>query len=166
MAADRFALRVIPCPPPSPEQPWLVNAVSAGYNVVGVTADSFPLLNDDELRAILSHEAGHQSGFDSVPRALCAWYLGLIEAIARPIGGTAIGVYLQIVYMPILVVLSLTSRSCEFAADAFAMRLGYGRRLGEVLLRLGPSDPLSLVAAVLASHPATIDRVRRLQSLS
>ena len=44
--SHRVALRVLPCPPPSPNEPWYVNAFAAGANVVGVTADALVLLSD------------------------------------------------------------------------------------------------------------------------
>lgn len=159
----RFALRVLPCPPPSPEVPWYVNACAAGSNVVGVTEDALVLLDDGELAGLLAHELGHHAGFDAVPRGLAAWYLGLLEALLRPLAPLA-GMWLRAIYVPILFVMALTSRPCEFAADAFAARLGYGSQLGQLLLRLGANGAASLTGAILASHPATADRVRRLDA--
>jgi Zn-dependent protease with chaperone function len=158
-----FVLRVLPCPPPSPEVPWYVNACAAGSNVVGVTEDALVLLEDGELASLLAHELGHHAGFDAVPRGVAAWYLGLLEALLRPLAPFA-GIWLRAIYVPILFVMALTSRPCEFAADAFAARLGYGSQLRQLLLRLGANDAASLTAAILASHPATADRVRRLDA--
>lgn len=160
----RFALRALPCPPPSPEIPWYVNAFSAGGNIVGVTADALVLLDDEELRAVLAHELGHHAGVDALPRGLVAWYLGLLEALLRPFSAFGAGVFLHAVYVPILVILALASRPCELAADAFAARLGYGSQLRQLLLRLGPNEPPSLTGAILGSHPATADRARRLEA--
>jgi Zn-dependent protease with chaperone function len=159
----RFALRVLPCPPPSPGEPWYINAFAAGANVVGVTADALVLLSDGELRAILAHELGHQAGTDALPRGLITWYLGAAEAFGRPIGGWTLATFLRLLYMPIVVLLALAGRPCEFAADEFAARAGYARDLRRLLLRLGPNNPPTLTAALLASHPATVDRVRRLE---
>lgn len=158
----RFALRVLPCPPPSPEIPWYVNAFSAGGTVVGVTADALVLLDEDDLRGVLAHELGHHAGYDAVPRGLAAWYLGLLEAVLRPISPSLAGAMLRVALAPILLVLSLTSRPCELAADAFAARIGYGVQLRRLLLRLGAASPPSLTGAILSSHPATTDRVRLL----
>jgi Zn-dependent protease with chaperone function len=159
----RFALRVLPCPPPSPDEPWYVNAFAAGANVVGVSADALVLLSDNELRAILAHELGHQAGTDALPRGLITWYLGAAEAFGRPVGGWMLAACLRLVYMPIVVLLALAGRPSEFAADEFAARAGYGRDLRRLLLRLGPNNPPSLTGALLASHPATVDRIRRLE---
>jgi Zn-dependent protease with chaperone function len=161
--SHRFVLRVLPCPPPSPDEPWYVNAVAAGANVVGVTADALVLLSDGELRALLAHELGHQAGSDALPRGLIAWYLGAAEAFGRPIGGWLLAAFLRLLYAPIVLVLALAGRPSEFAADAFAARAGYGRDLRRLMLRLGPNNPPSLTAAILASHPATVDRVRHLE---
>ena len=46
-----FALRVIPCPPPSPQKPPYVNAFAAGTNVVAVSSDALAQLDDRKLRA-------------------------------------------------------------------------------------------------------------------
>jgi Zn-dependent protease with chaperone function len=161
--ARRFALRVWPCPPPSPEIPWYVNAFAAGGNVVGVTADALVLLDDEELRAVLAHELGHHAGLHTLPRGLVVWYLSLLEAVLRPLSPVGAGVVLRGVYTPILVILGLVSRPCELAADAFAARLGYGQQLSALLLRLGANDAPSLSGAILSSHPATADRVRLLE---
>lgn len=161
-----FALRVIPCPPPSPDEPWYVNAFAAGTNVVAVSRDALVLLDDRKLRALLAHELGHHAGFDSLPRSLIAWYIGLSEVILWPFPRWATGPILRVLYFPVIVVLGLVSRPCEFAADAFAARLGYGRPLQRLLADLGPNDPPTLTAAILASHPATVDRIRRLAAES
>jgi Zn-dependent protease with chaperone function len=158
-----FALRVIPCPPPSPEEPWYVNAFAAGTNVVAVSRDALVLLDDRKLRALLAHELGHHAGFDAVPRGLIAWYLGLTEAILRPFPRWPAGAILRVLYLPVILVLGLVSRPCEFAADAFAARLGHGPALQRLLADLGPNDPPTLTAAILASHPATVDRIRWLE---
>jgi Zn-dependent protease with chaperone function len=157
LSPHRFALRVWPAPP------GVINAFSAGGNVVGVTDQALMLLDDEALRAVLAHEAGHHAGYDALPRAIAAWYLGLLEALLRPLWPFGAGAFLRAVYLPILFVLALTSRACEFGADAFAARVGFGRQLSDLLLRLGEDTPRSLTSAVLATHPASADRARRLE---
>jgi Zn-dependent protease with chaperone function len=161
-----FALRVIPCPQPTPEKPPYINAFAAGTNVVAVSSDALALLDDRKLRALLAHELGHHAGYDAVPRGLIAWYLGLTEPILWPFPRSTVGAILRLLYLPVTLVLGLASRPCEFAADAFAARLGHGPSLQRLLADLGPNDPPTLTTAILASHPATIDRIRRLTAES
>ena len=136
-----FALRVIPCPPPSPQKPPYINAFAAGTNVVAVSSDALAQLDDRKLRAILAHELGHHAGYDAVPRGLIAWYLGLTEAILWPFPRRTAGAILRVLYLPVTLVLGLASRPCEFAADAFAARLGHGPALQRLLADLGPNNP-------------------------
>jgi Zn-dependent protease with chaperone function len=159
VAPTAFALRVIPCPPPEPLRRPDINAAAAGTNVVAVSQDALALLDDGQLCAILAHELGHHVGYDAVPRAIIAWYLTLSEKLL----GRRFGGFLATVYLPITLILSLASRPAEFAADEFAARLGHGRELARMLSSLGPSRPGSFAGAILASHPATVDRIRRLE---
>jgi Zn-dependent protease with chaperone function len=132
--------------------------------VVGVTADALVRLTDNELRALLAHELGHHAGLDALPKGLVIWYLALIEACFRPTGSRTVSTLLRLVYRPVVSILSLVSRTSEFAADAFASRLGYGQALESLLMRLHPNQPPTLTAAILDTHPAATDRIQRLRS--
>lgn len=166
IAADVFVLRVYPCPPPHPDRPPYINAFTAGMNVVATTADALAVLDSRALRSMLAHELGHHAGFDPVPRALVAWYLGLTEAILRRLGLTPAALWLRFVYVPITLLIGLSSRPCEYAADAFAKRLGYGEYLARLLLSLPSSRHMSFTSSLLATHPSSTDRARRLTSHS
>jgi heat shock protein HtpX len=59
-----------------------------------------------------------------------------------------------------------TSRGNEYQADEFSCRLGYGQGLMETLLSFGKgARPEGLFAALASSHPATEERVARIQTL-
>ena len=62
--------------------------------------------------------------------------------------------------------LKWSSRANEYAADKYAMEIGFGYELAHALDCLPPSPPHnSLIKALNASHPQIHDRIGRLQSL-
>ncbi len=59
-----------------------------------------------------------------------------------------------------------SSRQNEYAADEYAFNCGYGRDLREVLESFGNgSGATGLFSALLSSHPATYERITRLERL-
>ena len=74
--------------------------------------------------------------------------------------------FLIIWYKVQRIVISTTGREEEYAADMFALNCGYGKELCEALIFLsgGVDDsPSSFLAMLNSSHPATVDRVARLE---
>ncbi|MBQ9066391.1 MAG: M48 family metalloprotease [Clostridia bacterium] len=59
-----------------------------------------------------------------------------------------------------------SSRDCEYEADKFSYDLGYGDRLCHALdlIDNGQSRPEGLFAALSSSHPATDDRIAKMQA--
>jgi len=59
-----------------------------------------------------------------------------------------------------------TSRGNEYLADAFSFKLGYGDELCSMLASLGGGEkPVGLFANLASSHPASSDRIARLQAM-
>lgn len=59
-----------------------------------------------------------------------------------------------------------TSRGNEYLADAFSFKLGYGDELCSMLASLGGGEkPSGLFANLASSHPASSDRIARLQAM-
>lgn len=58
-----------------------------------------------------------------------------------------------------------SSRSNEYEADEFSFNLGYGNALCAMLDTLGGAKAEGLFAALASSHPASDDRIARLQQL-
>ncbi len=59
-----------------------------------------------------------------------------------------------------------SSRANEFLADQYAQELGLGRELGNALMVLdGAAQPKGLWATLNSSHPATPDRINKLNGL-
>ncbi len=158
-----FNLRVVD-PPGWYGGVW-INGLAAGHTLIAVSRDALALLDDSELEALVAHELAHLLNSDALPRALAAWYAALVEALLRPLGSPLVSVVLYTLFLPLRIVAAFVSRPAEFAADVFALRLGRGEGLRRLLLRFGPNDPPTLVAAVLASHPASVDRIRRLETI-
>ena len=57
-----------------------------------------------------------------------------------------------------------TSRGNEYQADEFSCRLGYGDALCQLLSTLPSAKPKGLFANLASSHPASEDRVARIQA--
>lgn len=58
-----------------------------------------------------------------------------------------------------------SSRMNEFRADAYSVRLGYGRALCQVLASFGSSGSRGLFAALASSHPKTEIRIKRIEEM-
>jgi Zn-dependent protease with chaperone function len=159
----RFNLRVVD-PPDWYTGVW-INGLAAGNTLIAISRDALELLDDSELEALLAHELAHLLHSDALPRALAAWYATLVEALLRPLGWRLVSAVLHAVFLPLVVVGAFVSRSAEFAADVFALRVGRGDGLKRLLIHFEPNDPPTLLAALLASHPASVDRIRRLETI-
>jgi len=58
-----------------------------------------------------------------------------------------------------------SSRKNEYEADAYSVRLGYGRALCQVLASFGSSGSKGLFAALSSSHPKTEARIKKIESI-
>lgn len=141
-------------------------------------------LKDEEIIAVLCHELGHWKENHMIKMMLCSFtqllimfYLfgffinnnDLFLSLGFKEKSLVIGLYLYMnIYSPISYILGLVtlviSRKHEFDADTFAVTLGYGKKLGESLLKLfdensGDLDPDELYAACHFSHPTFIERL-------
>jgi len=135
-----------------------------------------------ELRSVVAHELGHVAGQD-IPRGLA--YVALVAplgllftaqlggALARragtdPAGAAAVPGYLFALSLAALVLGipgNQLSRKVEARADAYALELTHEpQALIDLQLRLAREnlsdpDPPPLAQALLATHPATVERV-------
>ena len=58
-----------------------------------------------------------------------------------------------------------SSRANEFEADKFAFELGYGKELCDFFGGMGDDGFIGFLQILVSSHPATADRIERLQQL-
>jgi STE24 endopeptidase len=149
-------------------------------------------MEDDEIVAVLGHELGHWHDYHSVCLLLftelnllillfvfaffyqqAGLYLafGFQPSIHQPvlIGILLVGQFVLAPYNEILsVAMSFVSRRFEFAADAFAARLGFTSQLCSGLIKLS-KDNLSLpindwlYSACNHSHPPILERIEALK---
>ena len=160
----------------------VANAIALGptraLSRIVVTASLLALLDDEELSAVLAHEAGHLRlrhlqrlgliGIGAAAAAGAAIILGgppLERLGGSMVGGAArvlLGMLLPTIGIPL--VLARAYRGCEREADAFAVRAGYGRALRSALRKMaahnGDSPQPQAIASWFALHPPVDERLR------
>jgi len=123
--------------------------------------------SDDELRAVIAHEVGHQHGRHALRLLL---QNSGVAVLLTAIAGDAVGVTYLAVALPSMLLQSSYSREFETEADAYAFALLRDKEVSpqvfaDMLRRLEAAVPRGAsegrVARYLASHPATEERIRR-----
>jgi Zn-dependent protease with chaperone function len=183
MDPARLILRVIDDPG--------VNASAGAAHLLFVTTGALEL-PDDELEAVLAHEAGHHRGLHplvtavvwwlSLPGLALSWVYRLLKRAVASLG--RLGAAARLVAVPLLLVVILwqvlvmwifllgellakrAARVSEFEADEAAARWGYAAPLAAALERLEVSEaaPGGLVARLSAEHPPVGERIARLRA--
>jgi predicted Zn-dependent protease len=126
--------------------------------------------SDDELRAVIAHEAGHQHERHALRLLLQS---SGVAVLLTAVAGDAVGITYLAVALPSMLLQSSYSREFETEADDYAFALL--RRKGvspqvfaDMLRRLEASEPRiasgGRVGRYLASHPATEERIRRAEA--
>ncbi len=146
-----------------------LNAAAAGGHLVMVTSRALRELTDDELRAILAHEAGHHAGLHPVvllaqawlhrPIGAVAWLAvklhnflawstriemraGLLIALIVVIWFIRLALWLlRIILGAASLVLTFFGRRAEYKADSFAVKLGFGPALIDALATISWEQP-------------------------
>ncbi|KAJ1363598.1 hypothetical protein KIN20_023495 [Parelaphostrongylus tenuis] len=154
-------------------------------------ADKTRGMSNEEVLAVLGHELGHWALWHSFIYLIIAefnifvmlsvfayfyrWHL-LYEAFGFFTTPTIIGLVLVFQYVLALyneiteVILSIHSRRCEFDADKFATKLGYGDRLISALTKLGKDNLVLPVDDYLYSmcnhsHPPIPERIEAINKM-
>jgi len=152
--------------------------------------------SEEELKGILAHEIAHiyyghtkaillntlGNGIFSLFIVVFRFILRFIENFQQPIQQKTNGIiyfFLNLIrnlfelfifcFLFIgNVLLSGNNRACEYKADEFAFRMGYGDDLTQALYllkRMSMGEDSSLVARMQASHPRTSTRIMRLETM-
>jgi Zn-dependent protease with chaperone function len=179
---ERLMLRI--------EDSSALNAYATAGHLVCVTTGALRL-PEHELEAILAHELGHHRELHPLISALTWWLQlpavplkALLRALRRLVAGVAarfgglarpIGVVLLVLLWIVAfqllwlvwvadVLTALVARRSEFAADAEAVRFGYGAALLEAYETLGqPEHPKSRLERLTDFHPPMSERVERVR---
>ena len=172
-----------------------INALALGRNTIAVTMGAIQGLGEYELRGMIAHEFGHIAHGDTkslllarVGNGFFVVILKIIEVTARACnwifnlfrrfqGAWAIIWFIKIiVYLLNITVkmfngisnvfLSMNSRSSEYLADSFSVRIGYGQNLINLLYIIAQSVPDNtdgIRGTITSSHSFTADRIARLE---
>lgn len=91
-------------------------------------------------------------------------FVALMASLSRFMTIVLIGLFMKVWTWIGTALCMKTSRGNEYQADEFSCRLGYGYGLSSMLQALDSSPkPEGLFAALASSHPATEDRITRIQ---
>ena len=171
-----------------------VNAYALGKNSIAIPIGTIQSCNEDEIRGLFAHEFGHIYNNDSSLRlgvlmsnqvilgvsilmAICMYLCGSIitfvvnratKSYMRNGIGMAIGFIIMFVYVLWnklgMLVLNFVGRKEEYAADNYAVTVGYGEHLHYALSELDPSTTKqSLTSLMSSSHPDTVDRLAKIK---
>lgn len=87
----------------------------------------------------------------------------ILSNISRFITVTLVALFMKLWTMLGVALCMKTSRNNEYHADAFSVKLGYGKGLATMLNNLGNGKrPKGLFASLASSHPDTDDRINRI----
>ncbi|XCP84530.1 M48 family metalloprotease [Roseburia hominis] len=132
--------------------------VSVGNTVITAIMMLFQIgvIIGDVIMQIVAMFTGDDEGF----------FISILSAISRVITLVLIRGFMK-VWSALGVALCMkTSRGNEYLADAFSFKLGYGDGLCAMLSALGGGEkPQGLFANLASSHPASVDRIARLQEM-
>ena len=158
------------------------NAFAVGRNTICIN-EGLLQLPDREILAILAHEFGHLSNKDtdallvvSVGNMLVTGLLLFFKALFRFaelfLGKDGIAAGLGYVFISLfmymwtklgIILINFSGRQCEYEADKFASKLGYGAALAESLNRISSTKPKDgFLKAIMSSHPDSGLRVAAL----
>ncbi len=139
------------------------NALALPGGIIVMTDDLVGLAeHDEELLAVLAHEAGHVAGRHSLQRLTQSLGMALI---LTALTGDMVGPGSLIAALPAVVTQAEYSRRNEREADAFAFRWADERgidrrRLTDLLARVEAAQGGLSLPTLFSTHPSTAERER------
>ncbi|QLF94762.1 M48 family metallopeptidase [Pseudomonas sp. ABC1] len=121
--------------------------------------------HDEELIAVLAHEAGHVANRHGMRSSLQASAVGVLAAL---VVGDVSSVSSAVTALPLILTELGYSRGFEQEADRYALetleRHGIAsQRFADILRRLDGNEEEAGVGAYLSSHPPTVERTRLIE---
>lgn len=167
-----------------------IEAFALCKNTIAISKGLIETFNDEEIKAILSHEFAHLAKGDAQVKSLI--YFGtsvfttgaviaykLIEWITIMLGDGIVSSLLKLVNLVIYGFLTITikllcfvvagsDRKLEYKADAYTLQFGYGRAMIDGLYltqSMEISDKKQILKRIMESHPRTAYRIEKLEEL-
>jgi len=165
------------------------NAFTLGRNFMLITRGLYKMLDDDEVMAVLLHEAGHNAGHH-IAKKLAA--MGTFAAIAGQAMGAYIAATVMIPMLPMFAIFIFflflgkgmdlynvtIGRKHEYFADSYAAKFGYGDQLISALKKLdkwvnsemkkrpcGPECKKQIeLSEKMDEHPSIKDRIENIMN--
>jgi heat shock protein HtpX len=168
------------------------NAFATGRKTICLTKEIFQL-SDEEIKAVFAHELAHLANKDTdlilmitvgnflvtaffIFYRIAIYIVGISAAIIvhRNIMDLLFTLFLDMILVGVMwlwtkigiVLVMYSSRKNEYLADEFASNCCYGENMIAALKKLNSSGAKGLWANLASSHPATNDRIARLQELN
>jgi len=175
-----------------------VNACALGKHTIAVTKGAMESFSPDELKAIMAHEIAHILYGDTMARLYMAVGNGIYTVFVMiSMAFIFIAEWIEILYNKskssfspawvfitlikflftlillaiqflMQMVMSFSSRRCEFRADSYAYELGYGEKLVQafyLMEKIQLGDNRTVIQKMIASHPRITSRIERLENL-
>lgn len=165
-----------------------VNAFALGHRTIILTTGMLEL-SEDKIKAAIAHEFGHLVHGDSninlgiyvsnwilfvvaivytIVVALLSLIIGIFSSNLAEIFNNILNFLIFLVYglwIKIgMLLVNLSSRKDEFAADAYAVDLNYGKELYDLLYTIDPSrTKMSFTSLLNSTHPNTVDRLDKIR---
>ena len=167
-----------------------LNAFAVGSNNIAVTAPLLTNMQTSEIAGILAHEMGHiqnrdtntalltstMSSFGNLVVRIYSYITLLLQVISFiPIIGwfaaiaswffvIQIWLFQFLMQLPLHLITMFSSRQDEYEADLYACKIGLGVELynGLCLITQGEAQ-MGFAARILSSHPATKQRLERIE---
>lgn len=166
------------------------NAVSVGAKDIGITALLLRDFDKKQLAGIIAHEIGHHRNGDIKFQNVCngasalCWvcskilqvtcfvlnlmrfipFLGIVTAFTALIINLLILVYNWLIMFPTRIISLFFSRHIEYAADAYAVKIGLGRELASSLKEIqGIEQKLHWWQIPFSDHPRTKSRIKTIE---
>ena len=171
----------------------MINAFAIGRNTIAITTGAMQTLTPDQLKGIMAHEIGHLSyghtkalllnvvgnGIFTLFVIFFRLVLAILQTISEIFNGgifylifTITKALLNVANTIIIylgqIILALNSRSNEYLADEFALKIGYGEELISALYllqRISMNYRPTLSERLKSSHPHIAKRIERLESM-